>query len=282
MEHEGEQAPSLRAAYYREAKLREQDYIILLAESAAPLTTEAGYDDLLRFESDIAQVVGLILLFAESAGSLAELGSFAVMPTVSPSLLAVLDDYYYNRSSFIRNGPVQYLENEHDEQWVTVLERAAVGIGGDGQLDHVNQVALYDAIEPAIQDRMAMQSKWRKFDPKNDGHLILCIVGFCQEFGALTQSEMRRILKKIGVEEFRIKNFLYCGELLGWLKRIRKGHHIYYASTGGEYAIDFSFKDEFKPKDKVRWRAMIRDHWQEKEPARMRAISESLAEGLDE
>jgi hypothetical protein len=52
---------------------------------------------------------GAILLFAESAGSLAELGAFAALKTVAPSLIAVLSDYYYEQSSFIRNGPVKYL-----------------------------------------------------------------------------------------------------------------------------------------------------------------------------
>jgi hypothetical protein len=68
---------TLRDAFYRIVSATAPKFKIVLAEDAAPLTSEAGYSDLFSFESDIAQLVGLILLFAESPGSLAELGAFA-------------------------------------------------------------------------------------------------------------------------------------------------------------------------------------------------------------
>jgi hypothetical protein len=106
----------LRDAFLRVTRTIPNAYKIILAERAQPLTAEAGYNDLLSFESDIAQVVSLILLFAESAGSLAELGAFAALQTVAPKLLVVLGDYYYNKSSFIRNGPIRFLETKHGEE----------------------------------------------------------------------------------------------------------------------------------------------------------------------
>jgi len=75
---------ALRDAFYRSIKTAPPAYTVVLAEDANPLTTDAGYGDLLSFESDIAQVVGLILLFAESAGSLAELGAFAASQPLHP------------------------------------------------------------------------------------------------------------------------------------------------------------------------------------------------------
>src|SRR5690606_32043688 len=111
----------LRDAFYRLEKDTETNYRIVLAEEAKPLTSEAGYKDLLEFEQDIAQVVGLIVLFVESAGSLAELGAFAALPTVAPSLLAVVDEHYYFQESFVKNGPIKFLENKHGEEWVLSL-----------------------------------------------------------------------------------------------------------------------------------------------------------------
>src|SRR4051794_35968807 len=102
-----------RDAFYRLTKDTEPDYTIILAEQAAPLTADGEYKDLLKFEQDIAQVVGLIVLFVESAGSLAELGAFAALPTVAPSLLAVVDEHYYDQNSFVKNGPIKFLENEY-------------------------------------------------------------------------------------------------------------------------------------------------------------------------
>ncbi len=129
-----ENAKVFRDAFYRTVLGAPVDYRIILAEDAEPLTTDAGYNDLLSFESDIAQVVGAILLFVESPGSLAELGAFSAISTIAPSLIAVLDEYYYNQSSFVRNGPVKFLENKYGEEWVHVLDRTELGIGEDGSL----------------------------------------------------------------------------------------------------------------------------------------------------
>ena len=65
----------LRDAFYRLTQIVKPQYKIVLAEDAKPLTQDAGYKDLFLFESDIAQIVGLILLFVESPGSFAELGA---------------------------------------------------------------------------------------------------------------------------------------------------------------------------------------------------------------
>lgn len=48
----------LRDAFYRASMGSAQRYKLILAEEAKPLDTDAGYSDLLSFESDIAQVVG--------------------------------------------------------------------------------------------------------------------------------------------------------------------------------------------------------------------------------
>jgi hypothetical protein len=128
----------LRDTFYRISKEAAPPYKIMLAEEANPLTADADYEDLLSFESDIAQVVGLILLFVESAGSLAEFGAFAALDTVSPSLLAVLNDYYYDRESFVRNARIKFLENKYGEEWIVSLDTADLGITSDGSIRGIN------------------------------------------------------------------------------------------------------------------------------------------------
>jgi hypothetical protein len=265
---------ALRDVFYRNIHGTAQSYSVILAEGAKPLEADAGYTDLFQFESDIAQIVGLILLFAESAGSLAELGAFAALQTVSPRLLAVLDDHYYNEVSFIRNGPVKYLENRHGEEWITVLERDDVGIADDGAITNINPAALTASIMPAINKRLAANPRWIKFDRHNAGHIILLMTGLCQEYGALTITEIKSHLTMLGVEEPRLTNFTYCAELLGWLKKVRKGHHIFYVATGGDHAIDYSIESDGKPHDKVRWRSDVRAHWAANDRPRLRAIAD--------
>jgi hypothetical protein len=270
----------LRDAFFRTAKLAGEPYTIVLAEEAKPLTNDAGYSNLLSFESDIAQVVGLILLFVESAGSLAELGAFAALDTVAPSLLAVLDDFYYGQGSFVRDGPVRYLEKEYGDEWVHVLDRADVGIDAEG-IAGLKAENFAASILPVVNHRLAAKPKWEKFDAKNSGHAILAIVGICRELGAMTQAEIRATLTCFGVKKIRFDNLVYCGELLGWLRKVRKGNHIFFVAVDGEAALDYHLNDKAPFKEKLRWRSDIREYWKANDRARFNAISELMQKAPD-
>jgi hypothetical protein len=265
---------SLRDAFYRVTCSAPPGYKIVLAEEANPLTSDADYHDLFRFESDIAQLVGLILLFAESAGSLAELGAFSALPSVAPSLLAVIDDVYYSKVSFIRDGPVRHLEKVYGDDRILTVERAEVGIGDDASIENLNAVALSANILPAVEKRLAARSSWTKFDADIGGHVILLMIGLCQEYGALTQTEIKSYLERFGVKDPRFSNYVYCAELLGWLKKIRKSNHIFYVAVPAESALDYQVEATPSARDKIRWRADIRDFWRKHDAPRLKAISD--------
>ncbi len=263
----------LRDAFLRAAKVSAPSYKIILAEDAKPLVSDAGYDNLFRFESDIAQVVGQILLFVESPGSLAELGAFAALETVSPRLLVVLDEYHYNQSSFVKQGPLRYLEIKQGEESIVALDRAYVGIDADGRIGGLNIANFAATVLPALDKRLGELVKFEKFEPGRAGHAILLLVGLCQELGALTQSEIREFLRSFGVSDLRFNNFVYCAELLQWIRKIRKGNNIYYvAEQPREAALDYQFQKNVIQKDKLRWRSDIRTHWQKSDTARFNAI----------
>lgn len=268
----------LRDAYYRIVTDSPPDYKVMLAEDADPLTADALYEDLLSFESDIAQVVGLIVLFVESAGSLAEFGAFSALRTVAPRLLAIVNDHYYNEKSFIRDGPIRFLESKYGDEWVLSLETSYLGIsGGNEPLKALDMIRLHDSVAPVIIQRLDAQAATEKFVKEKDGHTILMITGLCQFYGALNQREIRRYLGALGnisIDQKRLHNFLYCSELLGWIRKIKKGNNTYYAATGGEQALDFSFEDNVEQRDKLRWRNDIRAFWKTNDHPRSHAISD--------
>ena len=267
----------LRDAFLRIATVSAPKYTIILAEDAKPLVVDAGYDNLLRFESDIAQVVGQILLFVESPGSLAELGAFAALETVSPRLLVVLDEHYYNQTSFVKQGPLRYLETKEGEESIVALDRAHVGIDADGRITGLNSANFAAAVLPALDKRLAGLPKSERFDTENAGHAILLLVGLCQELGALTQSEIRDFLKSFGIKDLRFNNFVYCAELLKWIRKVRKGNNIYYVAQTGEFALDYQLNRSLSLRDKIRWRSDIRAHWQKQDTARFNAIKDVAA-----
>jgi hypothetical protein len=268
----------LRDAFYRLSNKLDLPYQVVLAEKAKPLTAEAGYHDLLSFESDIAQVVGLILLFAESAGSLAELGAFAALEAIAPSLLAVLCNAHYDAQSFIRNGPVAYLENNHGDESVHVLDCNEIGLDEQGRIVALDMAAFSTSMFSVVDSRLAARPEWSKFDPSRSGHVILFIVGMCHEYGALTQKEIRALAASAGATEVRFDNYIYCAVLLGWLRRIRKGNHVFYVAGTIYPALNYHFKDDVDYRDKVRWRADFRVFWKAKDPSRLKAIADVTAE----
>ena len=59
----------------------------------------------------MAELSSLTVLFSESPGSIAELGSFAVLNTIQERLLVVMHQEDAHRKSFIWRGPVLFLKN---------------------------------------------------------------------------------------------------------------------------------------------------------------------------
>src|SRR5712691_8966182 len=85
--------PSARPASLRDylrrriaggAKILNTNFVF--AESATDLFRDSGYSDLIQFEADIAQISEIVLLIGESAGSLTELGAFAMHDRIAPRL----------------------------------------------------------------------------------------------------------------------------------------------------------------------------------------------------
>lgn len=271
----------LRDVYYRHRKtdFAKLPFKIVLAEDANPLTTDAGYEDLLSFESDLAQVVGLIVLFVESAGSFAELGAFSALETIAPNLLAVVLDHFYRQESFIKNGPIKYLEIRHGEESILSIEMDQLGVSDPYDLSATNPVVLTESLESTINSRLGKLKKWRAFDHASDGHKILAITGLCQEYGALTQGEIKGLLERLGVsvELTRLKSYLYCATLMNWLKIVRKGNQKYVVALtadGQENALDWTFLDGAPFRDRTRWRSDIRQNWKNTDQPRLRAITE--------
>src|SRR6185295_12911360 len=85
------------------------------------------YDNILDFETDLAQIVELIILFCESEGSLAELGAFAMIDEIAQRLFVVVRQKHWNASSFIKLGPLRRVERKYGRETVCVVDDDDVG-----------------------------------------------------------------------------------------------------------------------------------------------------------
>jgi hypothetical protein len=99
---------SLRDYLYRTKELKKRVRAdIILAEKAIQLYRDTAYTDSISFEEDIATISSVVLVIAESAGSLAELGAFSTNPTIRKTLRIIVQGKYSAAESFIRFGPIE-------------------------------------------------------------------------------------------------------------------------------------------------------------------------------
>jgi hypothetical protein len=266
---------SMRDAFLRVAKHPALgDREIVLAEDFTKLSVfSAHYRDILEFESDLAQITELIILFCESAGSFAELGSFASVEEIAKRLLVVLRDLYANANSFITLGPVTNLRNHH-EYSVFIIEDEVIGIVGESHAA-INLSAFKSAMDEPLRLRLERTKEPTTFDSRRAGHIIKLVVGLIQEYGALKLSEIEETLIKLGVlvPKERLLAFLLCAQTVGWVTSEIKGFDEYFVALAGEDAANFTLPETATVKNRRRRRLLIRDHWEKSDPARFRAIS---------
>lgn len=86
-----------------------------MAESAVKLFQDSSYDDLVTFESHIAQISELVLLICEGPGALAELGSFSQTEPIRERLYVILRSDHFRDDSFVRLGPIKVLQRLSDD-----------------------------------------------------------------------------------------------------------------------------------------------------------------------
>jgi hypothetical protein len=221
-------------------------------------------------ESDLAEISELVILFSESYGSAAELGAFTVIKEISSRLLVVIDDSNYNRGSFVRYGPLLFLENTYGASSVFVLDRVEFGFSRIGDVRTLVVPNFAVAIEEALAVRLKTLREPTRFDPSRNGHVIKLITGLIQHFGALTSDEVLAELARIDISKNKdeIEEYLKCAEIAKWVREFRSGFTTYYVATAERDALSYRFRPGVRPVDKRRWRADVLTFWSVRDPRR--------------
>jgi len=232
------------------------------------------YSELLKFERDIAQVSELILLFSESPGSLAELGAFAMDDEIAPKMLVVIDDESYNRTSFIRLGPIYSLMTDYGDNSVCVIKLSEHNIGNLSSCANIDLSTFSQFMRTQVLGRVKKTEK-RGLIRDRHGHLIKVITGLIQYYASLTMTEILDLLSKmqLAVTEERTHQLLNCASLLGWIKIEKIGLNTFHSGVAENLALTFDLIDGVVPEfDRERWRGDIRVYWQLNDPDRFACI----------
>ena len=271
---------SLRDAFMRvvgSSKIAKYD--VRLAEDVIRLPT-ADYKNLLRLEHDVSQISELVLLFLESAGSLAELGVFSMDDEISARLMVVVDGFNFEKNSFIRRGILDYLEEDFGDETVCVIDLLDHGASTIANVSELNPNSFKNFIEDKIQSRLKSNVEPTTFVRGRNGHLIKLMTGLIQNYASLTFDEIDVLLYSMGVTEpsDKLKRLLACAEKFKWIKIQKSGNRTFYSALGGRIAINFDLMPSHAKVNRIKWRADVRLYWKETDPDRFKCISAAATE----
>ncbi|PDT06371.1 hypothetical protein CO666_01800 [Rhizobium chutanense] len=242
-----------------------------------------AYEDILEFETDLAEISEIILLFCESEGSLAELGAFSVIEEIASRMLVIVRDKHWSgegASSFVRLGPLRYLERKHGQSSVFVIDDRDIGVAGSAAGIRID--VLRDQLQSPLASRLATIRNPTTFSSTRPGHIIKLIVGMVQEYGALTIDEIDELLLKLDVyvPSLKLKGYLLCAEAANWVVKKRKGSDDFYVARPLPDSVSIVTKTVRAVANKGRRRMAIREHWKAHQPLRYSVITEFY--GADE
>lgn len=246
---------------------------ITLAEDFKDWIHDAVYKDLLAFESDIAHISSLIVIILESPGALAELGLFVKNKALKNKILVFVRQDHYEESSFIRLGPLRYLQG--------VKESSVCSYPwDDNDLEGSLSTSLKEMREDilgAISNRDGSEA----FNIENEGHIAFVIYEVVKVFRALKFMEIEVYLQAIDISipRDKLKRLLF---LLGKFKLIgssKRGHVEYYYVTLDVVMVEFAGK--FEP-TKVKLAAQQYYATNDGETKRMRVIQSAYAKTVPE
>ncbi|MFZ5621789.1 MAG: retron St85 family effector protein [Pseudomonadota bacterium] len=264
---------SIRDAIYRElAKDDVIEHRIRVAEHYKDWSHDSIYRDLVLFERHLAELSSVIVLALESPGSIAELGLFSVIEEYQSKLLVVIEASHYTSTSFIKMGPVDYLEKAHGNQaechrWLAPSGRHTVFDPGAAE-------DLQPELAEAILRRASKATPERNFQAELwfDKTLLLC--DLINLYSALTLREIHSQFEgfKCKVSEGEIKQILYILEKVGLIAMEPKGTQRFYVGVEPKQYLKFHLVDSSF--DISRFRANLLAEYAASDKKRFKAIQE--------
>ncbi|QRM27899.1 retron St85 family effector protein [Microvirga sp. VF16] len=223
---------------------------IVLAEKANQLYRETNYGDLISFEEDIARIAAVVLVIAESPGSLAELGAFATNNTIARALRIVMQAQYANTESFIRFGPVERIKR---------VERSFVGfypwrINQRGVVVTGSAAPHYGEIVKFINqhiDKTPASELFRNLGDAKQFYVTYWVIYLAM---AVSQTVLHGYMALLypTLTASDLRNRLYCMELAGWISKESYSGKDYYYTLSSADPFDYAYKDSVREKDSIR------------------------------
>lgn len=264
---------SVRDAIFRElAKNRDLEPRVRLAEEYKDWSFDGHYKDLLTFEEHIAQLSAVIVLVLESPGSLAELGLFTALEAFRKKLMVFISNHHYEQTSFIRLGPVKYLEESDNRAacfpWIKLnLGRESL------DLERVNELQL--ELFEAVKERLPLPNTDTLFDKQLWLHRALLVCELLWLMSALTITELVSYLEICGVNltQSELRQTLFILEKMGLIAIEARSTQRFYVSKIDRSFIKWNYLvDVF---DAARFQSEVAKYYENDDKKRFRALQQS-------
>ncbi|MYN04246.1 hypothetical protein GTP41_19320 [Pseudoduganella sp. DS3] len=144
------------------------------------------YDNLLNFEEDVCALVDTVLVFLESAGSIAEFAAFIKNKDIAPKLFVVANSEH-DQDSFIRLGLIKYLTSEYSNRINFITSRASS-----------LEIEEIQFILAEINKRFQNTPRAPAFTRTNTRHMMYLIVDFIDLIQVARISDIQLFLKELG------------------------------------------------------------------------------------
>jgi hypothetical protein len=265
---------SIRDAIYRE--LVKDDNIerrIRVAEHYKDWSKDSVYLDLVSFERHLAELSSVIVLVLESPGSIAELGLFSIINEFQSKLLIFIETEHYISDSFIKLGPIDYLEKNHKN--FAECHRWSKIVGNTITFDSAAAADIQKDLAEAVMMRARQPTKERTFHPDIwlDTALLLC--DLVNLNSALTLREIKNLFEGFGYpkSESEIRQILFILEKVELVAMEPKGDQRFYISKVAQLFLKFQLSDHSFDLDRFRHDALT--HYEREDRKRFRAILEA-------
>lgn len=251
--------PSLRELFHKHLKDNHLNLFekVLLAEEANEWVRPANhYDNLFDFENDLASLSAVILVFVESAGSIAELGAFCQAPPLREKLVAILEHRHQDDTSFIKSGPIELLRRHHNKganpvhflPWLRPANKH-----GQRRLLISAARETVDKLAKWLSEYMGTLAGEEKFHKDEIGHHQLLIADSISLCTIALKKDVASFLKglTINIPTPDLDKYLFLLEKLRLVGKTDYGNNTYYVA-GAERAeyIEYVYREAGKRWDR--------------------------------
>lgn len=219
---------------------------------------------MISFEEDIAKLVALIVVIAESPGSLAELGAFASISNIRSKLRVIVRQKHADEESFIRFGPIQRVRRD-DEGFVGFFPWRI----NSRNLPIIRSLSPHRTqIIQFIKDHLAKAPATKSLAKIGNSKKFFVVYWIIYVAFAVSPGQIHEITEslQLNINVGEVRNILFCLELVGWVLHESYSGKDYFFSLYDRDPFDYSFNAGVRVTDSVRRKAEISKRISEESP----------------